>query len=304
MTGRFSLAVIILLLAVGLLAGCQGMAPPRVYCLGNFERARDLKGWQASADVKLEKVSERATKGRAALRITMPAQSDPLVSTSLKKQSRDWTAYEWLKLDLFNTTADRKVLKLLVEDEAGKVVSALTGLRPGMNALAVPLDLFTFLDLKHLKTLKLSIVAPGENSTFHLDHVRLEQLSASQARSDAASPVASGAEEGRADISKGNITLDFSALGNVSSKEGFRANAYVPLVGTDQVDVIRRRTLDQKRTKLTFGASLFSQCDAGSEVVISAFFVSQDGWHFNTRTIAYHPRKDMEIVYTPFDLGY
>jgi len=266
-------------LLVSIVSGCQGAGPALTFTLGDFEKPQELERWQASPEVKLERVSDKATSGRQALRITTSSQSWPTVRLpSLSGRSRNWLSYDWLKLDLFNATGDRKVIKLRADDAKQNTSTVITGLTPGNNTLAVPVELFSALELREIKQLSLSILAPGKGTRFYLDNVRLERAPLSEVKTSAG-----GAEDTPA------VVLDFSHLSKAAGRSAFSANVCLPLEDSETIRIIKVENRDRNRTKLTLSRPELTGADISQKLIISSFFQAEDGWHFNTQGVRSEP---------------
>lgn len=294
LTGNPLLAIVSTLILVGIGVGCRATTPALIHTLDDFEKPRSLDAWKGSQGVKLEQTSDKATSGKSALRITTSAHTWPTVrAPSLSARAGNWLPYDWLRLDLFNTTGDRKAIRIQVRDAKQGATTVITGLLPGKNTLAIPTDLFSSLELREIKALELSILAPGKGTHFYLDHVRLARAPLSELKTAPADVEADAA-----------MVLDFSSLAKAARQSAFSANVYLPLADAETIRTIKLDNPDRKLSKLTLAKAELEGCSRSRELTVCAFFLAADGWHFNTRTVTYQPGETTTITYSPFDFGY
>jgi hypothetical protein len=172
--------------AVGPEAG--GASVTAVELLGDFESEEQLAGWSGGEGVKVERVAERATSGRYALRVTVP--ENVAAGVDCQPRDSDWSRFTSLRMDAVNPSQDRLVMALRVDDEKsadyanrynwddGSLV-----LGPGRNEVEVPMQALASgrpgsrgLDLFHIRGVFLFPLGDHPERPFYLDNVRLEAL--------------------------------------------------------------------------------------------------------------------------------
>jgi hypothetical protein len=186
------------LAAALLVAGCAGgpqAAGPQVKAvdvLGDFESDAQLAGWSGGEGVKVERVAERAVRGRFALRVTVPENG--AAGVECHPRDGDWSRFTSLRMDVVNPSQDRLVMALRVDDEKSTDYASRYNwddgslvLVPGRNEVEVPMRALASgrpgsrgLDLSHVRGFFLFPLGDHAERTFYLDNVRLEALDLSK----------------------------------------------------------------------------------------------------------------------------
>ncbi|HLJ56179.1 MAG TPA: hypothetical protein VKT77_14155, partial [Chthonomonadaceae bacterium] len=173
MPTRLLIAIVLLLLA---LPAAQNRSPPAVRLLASFEGGT-IAPFAASAPDAASITAEHATEGRSALRLASGyAAWDGL---------QDWTGYDFLEADVFNTGTAPATLSVEIRDTATKDywtrVNYTTAAPPGASKLIVPTDIYVGeksrpgrpLDKAHVT--RLVLILGGKQPAFIFDNLRLER---------------------------------------------------------------------------------------------------------------------------------
>ncbi len=158
--------------------------------LFSFEKPEDLQSLQVDGgmkeSIKTELSSENCTAGKNCLKVTFP--DDSWAEVLFVKFNADWSAYNALKIDVFNPAATMVgVLFQGADADAGfakdapfgdrdKRVSSGGTLRPGKNTLVFPLKYDKPFDLKNVKMWSLSNIARPKGLALYIDNIRLENV--------------------------------------------------------------------------------------------------------------------------------
>jgi hypothetical protein len=154
---------------------------PAVLEIARFEKADDLKGWQATA-VKARITDAARMAGKGALELAFPAFEPglprwPSLQARYADRSlpvRDWRGYERFCLDVRNPGRSEAPLRLCFRDLAGgrATVPATVAARDRL-AFSVPLGGLG-LDLSRVAQVDLFMSEPTEAHRLWIDSVRLE----------------------------------------------------------------------------------------------------------------------------------
>ncbi|MFB3892387.1 MAG: hypothetical protein ACE15C_10245 [Phycisphaerae bacterium] len=138
-----SILIVASLVAIAVSMGRAAEAE-KTLLLCDFEADSDLKLWDIrSGQARL--VSDGAAHGRTALELTPGEGGAYIASTKLPK---DWSAYDALLLDVFNTGDEPVTVNLLIADEAWQKQggsywnrhNSVATLSPGKNTLTIPVQ--------------------------------------------------------------------------------------------------------------------------------------------------------------------
>jgi len=251
---------------------------PDVVVIEQFENADRLRHWDASEGVCLDLTEEHATRGAKALKLTLPAGPYPGVSTS--RIPENWLPYEWLRLDVFNTGADTMHLGLWARDAAGTKVTVGTVLGSGPNDIRIPVDVFSALRLRQVKTVCLFVTQPSADTTIVVDNLRLERRAAATVYPET--------------LKGPTVILDYQALKALRRNSGFLANVYTS-DGGGPARLLRLRPTEKHLVKQAVAVP-------AGEAVVSSFFLDHGTWFLNTRTIDV-PTSGVTVRYEPGDFG-
>ncbi len=134
-----------------------------------------------------ERVSENATFGKSALKVTDKPKAGNIHFIGFPK---DWTGYPYLKLDIFNPSSELVSLMIVLTDASTRPDKRYTNsigtyqtradisknLKPGMNSIVIELEGLANneklgqLDLSNIKKLAVDI----QGKSYTLDNVRLD----------------------------------------------------------------------------------------------------------------------------------
>jgi len=142
-------------------------------------------------DYPVEKVTDHATSGKYALKVTFPDVGD-WPGIHFLKFKTDWSNYDILKVDVYNPTEEVVALNFAGADkDAGFTNEAYFGqynlrfhasmpLKPGKNTFEIDLSGVTVedgsraVDLKNMKRFALFVTSRPKGLVLYFDNIRLE----------------------------------------------------------------------------------------------------------------------------------
>jgi len=146
----------------------------------------------ATKEYPVERSSENATSGKSSLKVTFPNEGD-WAGLHFVKFAKDWSAYDLLKFDVFNPTADVLVINASGADkDAGFTEESYFGqynlrfnfstpLRPGKNTIEVDLSGMTvesgerLINFKEMKRFAIFPANRPKDLVLYIDNIRLEK---------------------------------------------------------------------------------------------------------------------------------
>ena len=151
----------------------------KVLVLSNFESADDLKRWKLRQAV-LEQSPEHATQGKYSgkwLSFGNVESSNILMENFLEDNPNfgNWTGFYQLKFDVYNSGGDTERIILKVKDADDRAWQKNIFLPPNQSTevKVYIAELKDSLNLSQIRQFNLFRWAPGSETTFYLDNVRL-----------------------------------------------------------------------------------------------------------------------------------
>ncbi len=166
--------------AVGaaLLAAAAALAVQRG-SVASFEDPADLQKFRASG-VQMERVSEHASDGKWALKVTFPgAERDTWPGFHVPVGDGDFSDQIHLVFEAYNASGKRARLSWRVDDAAGKKVYGGASLAAGrMQTVLVPIYAYKYdLDVKRVARIYIYISRPRETWVIYFDNFRFQRPS-------------------------------------------------------------------------------------------------------------------------------
>jgi len=169
--------------------------PPKL--LVGFEKDSDIKDVykenNGEKNYPVEKVTENATEGKYACKVTFPKDGD-WPGLHFRKFDGNWADYDVLKIDVFNPTKEIVALNIGIADKDSKITAenyfgeynqryhGATILKPGKNTFEVELagagveDKSRALELSAVKVFAIFVTSRPEGFVLFMDNIRLEQI--------------------------------------------------------------------------------------------------------------------------------
>ena len=147
--------------------------------ISTFESDGDLKKWETAA-ARIERVSEHATEGRYAAKVTLLGggqMSAIRIEDGFERRQapRDWRRFERLEWKIFNATGDHQRLILQIKDDDGRRFKKDIWLAPNQQTdVRIFLDtVASSLNLSRIDQFSLFRWEPQGDVTLYLDDIRL-----------------------------------------------------------------------------------------------------------------------------------
>lgn len=151
--------------------------------LFDFETEEELELLNWSCHKWFEMSEKHATSGQHSLQVTIPPGEYPGIY--FKDVEKDWSAYHYLKLDVYNPEAEPIKFHIRVDDktdgwEYADRFDRNFNIAKGMNHISIPLEGVKAnitprsLDLKNIERFMLFIPGNDRKRTFYIDNIRLE----------------------------------------------------------------------------------------------------------------------------------
>ena len=155
-----------------------------VLVLDDFEQEESLKMWEG-AEGKFRRADKYASEGMFTLEVPCPRDQQADLVVPYNSRGEDWSAYDFLKADIYNPSAETIKLVLIIKDTKGNSYAdrfdAEYQIVPGHNVLAVNLNDLSRnrgqgrLDTQKIMQYVFAMVNSGQDAVLYFDHIRLEK---------------------------------------------------------------------------------------------------------------------------------